>query len=203
MTVEQWNSDRTGWAVFSEDGAMRYRLARSLAEHPLIVDASAPRYGFGTVGVWGIDWPIRVVFLMLNPSTADAFKDDPTIARCTTFARAWGAHMIEVNLFALRATDPRELKKCGIGFRGDDPTNNGAILAACRYAHTVVGAYGKHGSLGHRDALIHSHLRDHAAIWATSRSGSPMFRCLGTNNDGTPKHPLYLKNDTQLQEWNP
>src|SRR4051812_26865304 len=60
--------------------------------------------------------PRAATFIMLNPSTADATKDDPTIRRCIGFARQWGCGRLSVlNLFAFRATDPAAMK------RADDP----------------------------------------------------------------------------------
>jgi hypothetical protein len=76
----------TATAVLSDCGTYRYRLGRRWAEGP--------------VDVW----------IMLNPSTADATVDDRTIRRCMEFSRRWGAGALVVgNLFALRATDPAEL----------------------------------------------------------------------------------------------
>lgn len=198
--IEQWNDNHTGWALFSEDMKMRYRLARSLVDDRRLIRSDGTV--ISEIRASGMDFPMRVVFLMLNPSTADAFDDDRTVAKCSLFARSWGAHIIEVvNLFALRSTDPSALRKCAAGYRGDDASNNAAITAgACRGAAFVIGAYGKHGLLGERCFHVHAMLRDFFAAHPGSR---PMFRCLGTNNDGTPRHPLYLKNDTQLQEWNP
>ena len=79
-------------AVISDCGKYRYRLTRK----------------------WGYGRPCG--FIMLNPSTADALHDDPTIRRCVGFAKAWGCGaLIVVNLFAVRATSPREM------MRADDP----------------------------------------------------------------------------------
>src|SRR5450755_1416997 len=79
----------TGSAVFSADRTYRYRLTRT----------------------WGSSGS-HAVWVMLNPSTADALADDPTIRRCTGFSRALGLDgLVVVNLFALRATEPRELRR--------------------------------------------------------------------------------------------
>ena len=121
---------------------------------------------------------------MLNPSTADALEDDPTIRRCIGFARDWGFGGIEVvNLFAMRATDPRELD------RANDPVgqDNGRYLHRALLRSTlIVLAWGAHGSL-----------RDRAA--ATRRVVSRRRpRCLGLTRSGEPRHPLYLRRDAPL-----
>ncbi len=90
---------RTG-ADFDGTGAYRYSLWRE----------------------WDSRRPI-VAFVMLNPSTADAAKDDPTIRRCASFARSWGYGSLEVvNLFAYRASEPKRLRQTPdpIGPANDD-----------------------------------------------------------------------------------
>jgi hypothetical protein len=120
-----------------------------------------------------------VVFVMLNPSTADARRDDPTVRRCMGFARAWGFGRLEVvNLFALRATDPTALRRARkpIG-RGNDR----AIVDAVRRGDVVVAAWGVHGALGGRDAAVRALLADRP------------LHCLGVTRGGHPRHPLYLR----------
>src|SRR5207253_9302632 len=86
-------------AYFSEDGLYRYSLTREIL-NPGIGCLDEDERG-GTV-----------TFVGLNPSTADATQDDPTIRRCIRFAREWGFDRLKmVNLYAYRATDPRELGK--------------------------------------------------------------------------------------------
>ncbi len=150
-----------GGALFSADGRYRYRLWRR----------------------W--DPSRRVIaFCMLNPSTADAERDDPTIRRCIGFARAWGRGGVEVvNLFALRATDPISLRD------SSDPVgseNDRAIAAAARRARAVVIAWGMHGMLGARDREVLALL-----------SRRTRLLCLGWTVQGQPRHPLYLRRDVQ------
>lgn len=132
-----------------------------------------------------------MVFIMLNPSTADAVEDDPTIRRCIGFAKREGCGGIEVaNLFSLRSTDPAALREHDnpVG-----PETDSWIEKAARHPDTayVVAAWGAHGKLGARDAdarmLLHS-------------VGKPLYH-LGLTKAGQPKHPLYLKSDTPLEEW--
>jgi hypothetical protein len=181
--IDQYNDDGTGWARFSDDMTMRYRLARRLTDRP----GAALRFmNLTEVAPIRATDPIeseadRCVFVMLNPSTADAFRHDPTVGECIKRARALGADVLEVvNLFALRSPYPADLKKCAAGFRGDDDENNAAILAACTGAEFVIAAWGNHGALDYRDLSVLNMLRD-AGI---------MLHHLGTTQDGYPKHPL-------------
>jgi hypothetical protein len=115
---------------------------------------------------------------MLNPSTADAERDDPTIRRCGGFARAWGfGAMTVVNLFALRATDPARLR------RARDPIgrdNDRHIAEAAAGADALVLAWGIHGALRDRDRAV-------LALLSELRPS-----CLGLTRGGHPRHPLYL-----------
>ena len=122
-------------AVFSPDGRYRYSLAR--------------RLGLGE----GI-----CVFIMLNPSTADAVQNDPTVRRCIGYARGWGCGtLIVANIFALRSTDPQAL--CGIG-DPVGPDNDYHILEAARQADVLVCAWGNWGKLLGRSAAVMTILRD-------------------------------------------
>lgn len=131
------------------------------------------------------------VFVMLNPSTADATKDDPTIRRCINFAKREGAtSLIVVNLFALRATDPKALN--GVSDFAIGPDNNENIELALMCAATchkpVICAWGANKNAPPRaSALIH--LADDLGV---------NLVCLGTTKAGAPKHPLYLKADAPL-----
>lgn len=133
-------------------------------------------------------------FVMLNPSTADALQDDPTIRRCIAFARGWGYDTLSVrNLFPWRATDPKELVEAertadifggGYGGRGEQE-----LLAACT-ADMLVVAWGAGVPFG-RDAAVLRLFKRHF-------SGKPLY-CLGTTKNGHPRHPLYVKGDVQPQ----
>lgn len=190
--IDQFSEDGTGWARFSDDMTMRYRLGRALNGRP-ITTAWSEIGGDGSVVTDAFMKPIvRVTFLMLNPSTADAFKVDPTIKRCMAFARAWGADVLEVaNIFALRSTDPGALYKLAHGQRGDDMDATSQMLDACRGAARVVAGWGTHGALDHRGVIVRDLLLSH-----------DIRLChLGQNKDASPKHPLYLKGGTEPQEW--
>lgn len=131
------------------------------------------------------------VFVMLNPSTADADQDDPTIRRCVAFAKRLGCTGIEViNLFAWRATSPKELLAIG---PERDPCGSGnqrAFLDALAHPKMIVCAWGAHGT----------HLgQDQTALgWIDQYNdrGAPVV-ALGLTKKGQPRHPLYLPSDAQ------
>ncbi|MEC9374624.1 MAG: DUF1643 domain-containing protein, partial [Planctomycetota bacterium] len=112
-------------ALFDPTGRYRYRLTRRFPDAP----ADGP----------------AACFVMLNPSTADAERDDPTIRRCIGFARGWGCATLDVvNLFAFRATRPADLRAA------EDPVgpcNQRHVRAAIRRADMVIFAWGDHGAL--------------------------------------------------------
>lgn len=152
----------SGWdsgALFDSTGTYRYRLWREW-------DAGLP----------------RVCFVMLNPSTADAERDDPTIRRCTGFARQWGYGSLEVvNLFAFRATHPADLRRAPdpIG-----PENDSCLVQATRDAARTIAAWGCHGTFRGRSEIVAGLLPDDT-------------HCFGRTQTGQPLHPLYQRGDTR------
>lgn len=174
--IDEYNEDRTAWARFSDDRLLRTRLSRSLTGGP----------------VEGIPRARTLVFVMLNPSTATAFQLDPTIRRCIGFGALWGVSAVEVvNIFAWRATDPKELYKRSHGTRGDDELSTDQVIMACTGAWMVIAAWGVHGKLGRRGSIIRE----------TLGSRGIKMHHLGLNHDGSPKHPLYLKGSVAPQEF--
>lgn len=140
------------------------------------------RYRYHLWREWDATLPV-VAFVLLNPSTADARRDDPTIRRCLGFARAWGFGRLEVvNLFALRATDPAALRQA------DDPIgqrNDEHLRRAVRAADRVVAAWGNGGRLhGRGDEVM-------------CRLGEPVV--LGWTKLGQPRHPLYVGGGAEVQ----
>lgn len=157
MTVDGPMDDS---AIFSADRRYRYVLTRTW-------DRARPACSF----------------VMLNPSTADERTDDATIRRCIGFARSWGFGSLNVvNLFALRATDPREL------YRAEDPIGpeNDYWLDALDGRSRIVVAWGDHGVLRGRGAEVLARLR-----------GSPWR--FGLTASGQPLHPLRLRRDAPLE----
>lgn len=127
----------------------------------------------------------RMVIIGLNPSAADDEYDDRTVRRCINFARREGCGSLSMlNAFALRATNPKELYNHPqpIGELNDDN-----IYCECMGAAKIVIAWGKHGLFLNRQREVLILLK-----------GLTLY-CFGTNEDGTPKHPLYLGNNTKLE----
>jgi hypothetical protein len=126
-----------------------------------------------------------VMFIGLNPSTADEQQDDPTVRRCVGFATKWNfGGLVLVNLFAYRSTDPAGLRDT------DDPVgpaNDKHILLGARAADRVVLAWGTKGNLVDRDQRVLSLFPD--------------VHCLGVTKEGHPKHPLYLAGNTGLRPF--
>lgn len=169
-----------------------------MKERPILrrgADISAcGRYRFSLSRDWGRDDGPRVCFVMLNPSTADASEDDPTIRRCIGFAQQWGAHgLTVVNLFAWRATDPHQLIVGSVDKVGEG--NNDVICHETARARLVVAGWGSPS-----EAHVRTHT--HARAWHVSRLlRHRQVMCLGTTKDGMPRHPLYLAASTALRVW--
>lgn len=183
-----------GDAQFSGCGRYRYRLTRELGGK------------------------LTLTFVMLNPSTADGSADDPTIRRCKGFAKDWGyGRLVIVNLYAFRATNPRDMWRLAHADRnrphlplgniiGED--NDSAIARAACEARgflggvcdgsggVVVCAWGRGGTVDKQLAKMHAERVERVA----KLIGGDLY-CLGTNGDGSPKHPLYLPEDTEAMLW--
>lgn len=131
-------------------------------------------------------------FVMLNPSTADADQDDPTIRRCIAFARAWGCGSLRVvNLYAWRATKPAELWTAAdpVG-----PENDEYLEGAARFAVTfrfpLIAAWGANARPDRIDAV-------------RKLPGMERLEVLALTRGGHPRHPLYLRGDLMPQPWTP
>jgi hypothetical protein len=145
------------------------------------------RYRYSLSRRWDDD-PLKplVGWIMLNPSTANHTVDDPTIRRCMGFAKAWGFAGITVrNLFALRATDPREL------YKSDDPIgpeNDKSIIEMMGECQSFVAAWGVHGAMLDRDK----------AVLKMFAERGKQVHCIGLTKDSFPKHPLYVAGNAEL-----
>jgi hypothetical protein len=153
-----------GGAVFSRDRRYRYVLCRRWAS------------GQGLV-----------MFVGLNPSTADETQDDPTLRRCMGYAQDWGyAGLLMTNLFAWRATRPADLlaAPAPIG-----PRNNAWLRQAATQAHRVVAAWGAHGNHQGRAQQV--------------QALPPPLHALRITQGGQPGHPLYLPKGLVPVAWQP
>ena len=140
-------------AFFSKDRKHRYALWR----------------------VWNNKLP-KVLFIGLNPSTADEVKDDPTIRRCINYAKDWGyGGYIMGNIFAYRSTDPKNLKITNNPIGID---NNSWLIKLHSEASLTIGAWGNHGKYLDRGREVINLIDD--------------LYCLKVTKEGHPSHPLYL-----------
>lgn len=134
-----------------------------------------------------------VCWICLNPSTADAEQDDPTIRRVVDFSKRWGyGGIYVVNLFALRSTDPAGLQEV------DDPVgprNDVAILDCATRSQTVVCAWGACELVTARGAVTARGMSVAAVLLGKS------LHCLGLTKHGHPRHPLYVAGNTELVEF--
>lgn len=155
-------------ATFSEDRAYRYQLARMWSDG-------------GRVAVW----------VMLNPSTADAFVLDPTLRRCKGFAQAWGCDgMVIVNLFALRATNPKVM----LSHPNPVGLHNDWTITATLMAYpgaTWVAGWGPTGR----------HLDRGQAVASLLQRAGVQLHAVKVTKDGHPGHPLYVRGDAALVPW--
>lgn len=179
-------------AELSDCGRYRYRLWREWrGTHDPVnwrwlheEDGSVAKDGAG----YDLGEPLACVFVMLNPSTADATKDDPTIRRCVGFAKRWNYERVEViNLFAFRSTDPATLLALN---HDDDPVGPDNLAHVDRLlprAGIIIAAWGAHGAhLGQDETMLG---------WL----GCPprKVHALGLTKDGHPRHPLYLPSNAE------
>ncbi len=139
------------------------------------------KYRYVLRRTWNAKLPL-VMFIGLNPSTADEFRDDPTVRRCIGFAKSWGyGGLVLTNLFGFRSTQPSNLREASdpIGPDNDRWIDHWRIRVQC-----IVAAWGVHGDFCNRHQLM------------LSRIDSAF--CLGLTSRGFPRHPLYLASTTPL-----
>ncbi|MEA1011135.1 DUF1643 domain-containing protein [Bacillus cereus] len=131
----------------------------------------------------------RVLFIMLNPSSANQDSEDATSKRCFNFAKGLGFGSLEiVNLFAYIATNREELlqvsKEDAIG-----PENENHVIRALNRADMVIAAWGENCKYHNRHKDIHELFQGYH------------LHCLGKTRDGFPRHPLYLSKDSQPMDY--
>jgi hypothetical protein len=153
-------------ATISADGQYRYDLTR--------------RWAIGD------DW---MLWVMLNPSTADAFADDRTIRRCFGFAEREGfGGMAVVNLYAYRSPYPKVLATVD---DPEGPDNRETVARWVTRARLIVAAWGAHPGTAGQALYVR---------WACADASKTLW-CLGTTKHGHPRHPLYAPADTPLTEY--
>lgn len=149
------------------------------------------QYRYSLWRIWELTKP-SAVFIGLNPSTADASHDDPTIKKCVKYAKRWQCGgLVMLNLYAFRATNPADM------LAADDPigpSNNDTlvrVIRQCIESGVVVASWGNHAAKERVDdfrSLIGKEL-------------SSRLSCLQQNKTGAPKHPLYCRDDQTLSAW--
>lgn len=142
------------------------------------------RYRYDLWRTWGVG--PHVTFIMLNPSTADHEQDDPTIRKCIKFAKQWGfSGLVVVNLFAYRATDPKDL------WKAEDPIGplNDLYIESHAFCGVTVAGWGAKPKVKARADEVCGRLKN--------------LRTIRLTKDGYPEHPLFLPSDLQPFPWNP
>lgn len=123
-----------------------------------------------------------ILFIMLNPSTADEFQDDPTIRRIIGFTKSWGYGVsIVMNIFAYRSSDPSELRKA------IDPIgrlNDYYLDLVSNHVDKIIVAWGVNGNYLKRAKKVIDRLPLRNKVF-----------CLEMTKGGYPKHPLYVRSD--------
>ena len=167
-----------GWARVSDDGRFRHSLCR---------DWSLRRFTDGRAHY--------ALWIGMNPSTADAEVDDPTIRREIEFTKRIAAEQMlpvecywKCNVMDFRATSPKDLVRPGVTPCSDE--NIVAIRGLADRAAIIVACWGK----------VHKSLRCYPDRILSELRGRPLW-CLGKNADGSPRHPLYLAGDTPLERF--
>lgn len=149
------------------------------------------RYRYTLTREWGGDDEPTAVFVMLNPSTADADVDDQTIRKCTRYARRWKCGAVYVvNLYAWRATNPRDLpddELLRVGPHNDRRLSEAADIAAVSKG-LFVAAWGANATEQRVEQVL-------------ALPGMSDLQCLAVTKDRQPRHPLYLPDDAQPYPW--
>ena len=146
--------------------------------------SSCRKYRYSLSRVWDKKKKY-VLFIGLNPSTANEEADDPTIRRCVNYAKDWGyGGFMMVNLFAYRTTLPSNLKKVKYPVGSE---NDKYIVTLSKKADITVAAWGNNGDFYSRDKEVLSLV--------------PSLMCLKINKSGQPAHPLYLKKGLKLTKF--
>jgi hypothetical protein len=161
---------------------------RVTKDDAIISECERYRYALMRLPRWTVRELQPAIFCMLNPSKADALINDATVIRGLGFARRWGSDgLVFVNQNAWRATDPRELPRTAdpVG-----PENDSWLRQVASEDWSgpvrIICAWGKNATRERTNEVLRIFRSEKAELY-----------CLSTCNDGTPKHPLYLRRDLQ------
>jgi hypothetical protein len=172
-------------------GKVRIAIGASVVDSSAVFGGDRQEYRYRLQRGWG-DGPL-VMFLMMNPSTADIRVDDPTVAKCTRLARKWGyGGLLVGNVFAYRATDQNELARVK---NPEGPLNSVHLAAMARQAAMIVCAYGTPRVAALRPAGL-------LAAQRIAIGGHPLH-VLRLSKHGVPYHPLYLPESLTPIPWTP
>jgi len=148
------------------------------------------RYRYRLDRHWGSEQP-QLTLIMLNPSRANAEQDDPTLRRCIKLAQSWGyGGLVVVNLFAYCTAHPCILRQVPDPVGAD---TDAYLLEAAITADAIGMAWGNGGCFLGRDRNVCQLLWPYRAKWY----------CLGRNQSGQPRHPLYAPSSITLMPWSP
>lgn len=166
-----FRSGSAGDAVLSHDGRYRYLLARRWQE--------------------GVGHARTILWIMLNPSSADHDRDDLTVRKCIGFSKAWGASALKVvNLFAYRTSNPQDLLEV---MNPVGPANQEHVRKAGDDCDKVIVAWGAlSNKLWYASAAIRTAVRGEYA---------GKLQCLGRTRTGAPRHPSRIGYVTALEDW--
>ena len=168
-------------------GKVRLRLQPGVRGDALF--SSCGRYRHWLSRKWGEEDAPYALWIGMNPSTAEADIDDPTICREVGHTRRMGlTSYYKCNVMDYRATAPRSLLMPGVEPRS--PHNLAHIVMLACAAERVILAYG----------VLHRRLRHYTDEMISSLGSMPLW-CMGMTADGSPRHPLYLRGDTELLLW--
>jgi hypothetical protein len=146
-------------------------------------------YRYNLMRKWNLEGNNLVSFIGLNPSTADANKDDPTLLRCINFSKSLGFDgLILVNLFAYRSKSPTVMKQhtSPVGVENDI-----YIIDAIDQTNKTILCWGNNGTHKSRNLELYDLIKTHRES----------YYCLGKTMNNHPKHPLYLSRDTALEPF--
>ncbi len=190
MTTSPAQADLFGGAAPAHDpgGKVRIRLASGMVGDARF-HGERDEYRLWLSRHWGDPDAPYALWIGMNPSTADALVDDPTVAREVAYTRDTLklTRYVKANMLDIRLTDSKELRKLGATARSE--MNLPTILSLAEKAERIIVCYG----------VLHKSLQPFAAetVKALEGRGHKLW-CLGTSQAGHPKHPLYLKKSTPL-----